>query len=278
MSLEMHRINELAYRVTVYMAIGILLTSIVIPLVFMVSTSFRPPTEFFGDPHIIPYEPTIDPWVTGFNKLFPKLINTIIVASGTALISLSITIPGAYAFGRLDFPGKRTGFYVIILSMLFPYLLLLIPIADLWVELGLFNTIPGLWIAYQIFITPFILWILRDFFANLPDNLEEAAQVYGCTPFGAFVRVILPLSAPAIVVAGFLAFITGWNDFLFVSALTTGTGPRTVIPVLYNSVNASMGASINWGSMMAQVIIISAPPTVLYILAQQHLSEAFGAK
>jgi len=275
---ERRRIDEIAFRISVYLAIGIILISIVVPLLFIFVTAFKPPTEFFGDYHLIPENPTTEPWVTGFNNLRPNLVNTVIVASGTALISLFITIPSAYAFGRLEFPGKRVGFYIIILSMLFPYILLIIPVADLWVRLGLFNTIPGLWLAYQIFITPFLLWILRDFFADLPDDLEDAAQVYGCTQFGAFVRVILPLSAPAIVVAGFLAFLTGWNDFLFINALTTGTGPITAIPVLYKAVNTAGGASINWASLMAQVIIISVPPTVLYILSQRYLSEAFSTQ
>jgi multiple sugar transport system permease protein len=276
--LERARLNKIAFRITVYLAIAIILVSIVVPLVYIIVTSFKPPTEIFGGQGFLPNNPTLEPWVQGFNEIRPNIVNTIIVASGTALISLLITIPGAYAFGRLDFPGKRIGFYVIILSMLFPYILLIIPISNLWVQFGLFNTIPGLWIAYQIFITPFLLWILRDFFADLPDNLEDAAQAYGCSQFGAFVRVILPLSAPAIVVAGFLAFLTGWNDFLFINALTTGTGPITVMPVLYTAINSSGGASINWASLMAQVIIISTPPTVLYIMSQRYLSEAFSSQ
>ncbi|MFC7192539.1 carbohydrate ABC transporter permease [Halocatena marina] len=269
--------SDLLYRGLVYATIAFLVATIIVPLVFIVSVSFRPPTEFFGEPHLIPHDPTLQTWVTGFNEIKDNLVNSLFVAAGTAIIALLITIPGAYAFARTRFPGRKVGFYLIVGAMLFPYIVLIIPVTSLWHDLGLFNTIHGLWIAYQIFVVPFAMWILRDFFESLPANLEEAAQVYGCTQFSAFVRVVLPLSAPGIVAVGFLAFLVGWNDFLFSNLLTTGFGPRPAVPVLFQTVSGSSGERVFWGKLMVEVLIIGTPPTVLYVFSRRYLSEAFAA-
>jgi len=86
------------------------------------------------------------------------------------LVSLIIVIPSAYVFGRLDFKGKSTMFYLVLLIIMFPFVLLIIPIAESWFTLGLYNTVPGMWIAYQIFVAPFAIWVLRDYFAKLPST------------------------------------------------------------------------------------------------------------
>jgi len=239
-----------------------------------ISVSLRPPAELFGEPHLIPREPTLRSWRIALQTLGPFLKNSALIATGTAILSLLLTIPGAYVFGRLSFPGKRVAFYVIVGALLFPYILLIIPITDLWYTLDLFNTIPGIWIAYQVFVLPFSMWVLRDFFEKLPANLEEAAQVYGCTQFSAFVRVILPLSVPAIVAVGFLAFLVGWNDFIFASFLTTGSGPRPAVVQLF--VSTTGGERVQWGQIMAQSLLIGLPPVVLYMIAQRYLSNAFA--
>lgn len=201
-------------------------------------------------------------------------MNSLLIASGVTVVSLLITIPGAYVFGRRDFPGKNIGFYAILITLMFPYILLIVPIADMWYTLDIFDTIPGLIIAYQVFVTPFAIWILRDFFEKLPANLEEAAQIYGCTNFGAFTRVILPLAKPAIISTGFLAFVVGWNDFLFSNMLTTGTGPRPAVVQLFIATRG--GEGIWWGQFLSMTLIIALPPIFLYIAARRYLTETFA--
>jgi ABC-type glycerol-3-phosphate transport system permease component len=274
MDLRRTRPRELGFQSAKYLLLGVSLLLAVFPFVYVLSVSFRPPAELYTAPHLLPRNPTLEPWQTAVDTLSGPLINSTIIAVGTAVLSLLITIPGAYVFGRKEFPGKRPMFYLVIMALLFPYILLVIPISDLWSELGLYNTIPGLWLAYQVFVTPFAIWILRDFFEQLPQNLEEAAQVYGCTQFGAFMRVVLPISMPAIVAVGFLAFLTGWNDFLFSNMLTTGTGPRPAVVSLFLSTAGS--EQTLWTRLMAQTLIIGLPPTVLYIVARRKLSNALA--
>ena len=267
--------DDAMFAVLKYATLAFFVVTVLVPLIFVVTVAFRPPPEFFGtDPHIIPQSPTLDAWTSAIDNLRDNLINSAIIATGTTLLSMAICIPGAYVFGRQEFPGKEWGFRLIMVALLFPYILLVIPLTDTWYRLNLYNTTLGLILAYQVFVTPFAIWILRDFFEGLPANIEEAAQVYGCSQFQAFYKVILPLSLPAVMATGFLAFLVGWNDFLFSNMLTTGTGPRPAVVSLY--LQTVGGESIYWGSVMSMALIVGLPPTVLYLVSRRYLTESFA--
>lgn len=262
------------WAVSSYLVIAGLVGVIVFPYIIVVFSSFKSTSAIFSSLTLIPQNPTLAAWEGAIEDMGRPLVTSFIVGAGTAVLSLVISIPGAYAFGRKEFPGKDLGFMVIILTLLFPYIILVIPFRSWWLEYGLYNTIPGLWIAYQAFVTPFALWVLRDFFEGLPDNLEEAAQVYGLTQFQAFLRVILPLAGPAIIAIGFLSFLSGWNDFLFSNILTNNLGPQTATVALYKTVHS--GEQILWSRMMAATIIMGTPPLVLYLVARRYIGNAFA--
>ena len=246
----------------------------VFPVLYTFLMTFRPANEFYSNSvQLFPQNPTLENWTFAFAELGDALVNSFLIATGTTVLSLLIIVPGAYVFGRKRFPGKKYFFYIIIVALMFPYILLIVPIADFWFTLGLYDTIPGLWISYQLFVAPFAIWILRDYFAKLPRNIEESAQIYGCTQFTAFVRVILPMAGPAIVAIAFLSFLTAWNDFLMSSILTTGTGPRPAVVELF--ITVAGGDTSDWGLITAETLIIGIPPTVLYLWARQYLSESF---
>lgn len=251
-------------------------SSILGPYLIVLLTSFKTPQQMFASNALIPTEVTLENWITALSNLQGPLLNSLVIALGTMVIALIITIPGAYAFGRKEFPGKLLGFYGIVLALLFPYVVLVAPLSSLWLDLGFYNSVVGLWLAYQIFVAPFAIWILRDFFAKLPANLEESAQVYGCTQFTAFLRVILPLSAPAVAAVGFLSFLTAWNDFLFSSVLTSSQGPQPAVVILYLTISGGSGERVFWGLLMAQTLIIGTPPLVLYLLARKRITNAFA--
>lgn len=274
---QMFRLSEEAVTYTAYAVALLIALLILMPFIFVVSISFKQPSAVVSRPGvIIPEQPTLRNWRLGFNAFQGFLWNSVIVATGTTILSLFITIPGAYAFGRKDFPGKELLFYAVVIAMVFPFIILIIPIRSLWGDLDLFNTVHGLWIAHQVFVVPLAIWILRDFFENLPMNLEEAAQVYGCTQFGAFVRVILPLSAPAIAAVAFFAFLHGWNDFLFTNLLTIGGGPVTATVKMYDALQAGTGDRIQWGILMAQALMTGLPPAAFYMFTKKYLTDAFA--
>jgi multiple sugar transport system permease protein len=268
----LRRVNATRF---VGVATALLLSAmVVLPVLYVVLATFRPESALYSsDLYWIPREPTLENWTGAFEDIRREMINSFIIATGTAVLSLVITVPGAYALARLDFPGKRKAFFFVVMALMFPGVLLIGPIGSAWRDLGLFNTFPGLWIAFQAFVAPFMLWILRDFFEGLPNNLEEAARVYGCTRASAIYYVIVPLSIPAIVAVTFLAFLTGWNDFLF-SNLLTQSSHRPAVVSIFES--ASGRGAIDWTLVLSQSFIIGAPPVALYFLAQRYMTETFA--
>ena len=265
--------RDYGHRALWYLLLALFAVVILLPVVLVVSVSFMPRNEFFQGLRLFPSALTLESYKFAFDSLSDSLVNSFLTASGTVVLTLLIAIPGAYVFARKEFPGKKWGFYAILTALAFPYLLLIIPIADVWTDLGLFNTIFGLILSYQLLVVPFTLWILRDFFEKLPYNLEEVAMVYGCSEFSAFVRVVLPLSLPAIISTGFIAFVIGWSEFLFANVLTTSQGPRTAPVQLF--LDATAGMSTFWGRMMAETVMVAVPTAVLYYLSRQYLSESF---
>lgn len=258
-----------------YATLAFFLTIVIVPMVLAITVSFQPASEFFRtDPHLIPQNFTLDTWAEALTSLEEPLVNSALIAFGTMALAMVICIPAAYIFGRQEFPGREWGFRSIMVALLFPYILLIIPLTDTWYQTGLHNTIIGVVLAYQVFVTPFAIWILRDFFEGLPANLEEAAQIYGCSELQALYKVILPLSLPAVMATGFLAFLVGWNDFLFSNMLTTGTGPRPSVVQLF--LETTGGDQVYWGLVVSMAFLVGIPPTILYLIARRHLSESFA--
>jgi ABC-type glycerol-3-phosphate transport system permease component len=254
--------------------IGVLLI-VLVPYGYIAFTAFKPPGEMF-EVRWLPETWSLESWRYTLESVqFQRyILNSLVAGLGAAILALCIAVPGAYVFGRKRFRGKDVVFYIITMALLFPFVLLVVPFTILWIQLGLYDTMPGLWIAYQVFIIPFAIWILRAYFAELPPFLEECAMVYGCTQFQAFYRIMLPLAKPIIVSLLFIAFLIGWSDFLFSNMLTTGEGPRTASVVLY--VTAVGGERVEWEVLMVMTLMAGIPPVILYILAQRQLMKTFA--
>lgn len=269
--------SSLGHKLLAYAGLLFVLGLVLIPYSYIILAAFRSPGEMF-EVKWFPEEWSLEAWRYTIDTVeFQKyILNSFIAGSGAAVIALFIAVPGAYVFGRKQFWGKELFFYTITLALLFPFVLLVVPLTILWIKIGLYDTMVGLWLAYQVFIIPFALWILRGYFAELPPSLEECAMVYGCTHFQAFYRVMLPLAKPVIVSLLFICFLIGWGDFLFSNMLTTGEGPRTASVILY--VTAAGGERIEWEVLMVMTLIAGIPPVILYILAQRQLMQTLAVR
>ena len=263
-------------RTATYLVLGLLLAVVLVPYAYVVVTAFKPPGEVF-DVTWIPDEISFQAWADVFeiNDFHVYLWNSFVSGLGAAILAILISVPGAYIFARKDFPAREPFFYMIVGTLVFPFILLIVPITITWIKVGLFNSFLGLWLAFQIFAVPYSMWILRGYFAQMPRFLEEAAMIYGCTQFQAFYKVILPLAKPVIISVLFLAFLQGWSDFLFSNMLTTGDGPRTASVAIY--VSSAGGERIEWEVLMVMTLITGIPPVILYMLAQKHISKTFQA-
>ena len=266
--------SSLAQKILAYGGLLFALLIVLVPYSYVALSAFKPPGEIF-EVKWFPEEWSLESWRYAIESVeFHKyILNSFFAGLGAAAIALLIAVPGGYIFGRKKFKGKEVLFYFIILALLFPFVLLIVPLTISWIKVGLYDTMFGLWLSYQVFIIPFGLWILRGFFEELPASLEECAMVYGCTQFQAFYRVMLPLAKPVVVSLLFLSFLIGWNDFLFSNMLTTGDGPRTASVIIY--VMAVGGERVEWEVLMVLTLIAGIPPVILYILAQRQLMKTF---
>ena len=255
--------------------LAVILALVLIPYGYVIATAFKSPGEVY-EIRWIPEAISFQAWrdVFEINHFHRYLFNSLIAGIGSAVLAILIALPGAYIFARKEFPFREPFFYMIVGTLIFPFILLIVPITITWIQIGLFNTFLGLWLAFQIFAVPYSMWILRGYFARLPRHLEEAARVYGCTQFQAFYRVMLPLAKPVIISVLFLAFLQGWSDFLFSNMLTTGDGPRTASVAIY--VSSAGGERVEWEVLMVMTLITGIPPVILYMLAQRSLSKTFA--
>ena len=160
--------------------------------------------------------------------------NSIFIAFGSTILALIFAIPGAYAFARLDFPGQKFLFYTAVFTIMFPWIVIIIPVYEVFYEVHLINTYAGMILAIGTFVMPQCIWLLQGFFRQgIPNNIEEAAKIDGLNELTAFIRIVLPLSMPAVAVTALFGFLSGWNNFLWIYLLANDEGKRTAIVAVY---------------------------------------------
>jgi len=283
----MTRAGRVTGRIWVYVGAILLAAWTLIPLYWMCMLAFSYRSDFIQQP--TPFEP---PHPTLFNfhmvlnqparyldgKIYPPsghapaviagLKNSMIIAIVTAVVTLLIAIPVAYALGRLRFPGKNAFLFAIITSRSLPAIAVLIPFFTLYQRIGLLGTIQGLVIVHLSITVPLAVWLLTGFYASLPRTVEREARVDGCTRFGALRRVILPMSKAGIAAAGAMAFLASWNEFSYAFVLVSGTGAQTLPPTLAGMFLAAWGEPTQLAAAATLSII---PPLVLAYVFQSQM-------
>lgn len=201
--------------------------------------------------------------------------NSIIVSLAAMIISLFFAIPGAYAFARLDFPGRQVLFYTAVFTIMFPWIVLTIPVYEVFYFLDLVDTLVGITIALSIFVLPQNIWLLQGFFRQgIPENIEEAALIDGHNELTAFLRIVLPLSLPAVAAAALFAFLTAWNNFLWVFVLTSDESNRTATVAIYYILGSDVLRE--WNVLMASLVLLVAPPVIFYGLSRRYVGAGLG--
>jgi len=240
-----------------------------IPFYWMIVTSLKHDKEIYGyEATLIPQRPTVDNYVTVF-RTTPYLLylrNSLAVAVGSTLLSMVIAVLGAYAIARLSFPGRALLARSLVFTYLVPTSLLFIPMFAMMSVLRLTDSLHGLIIAYLGFDVPFCTWLLMGYFKSVPVELEEAARVDGCNRVSALVRIVLPMSLPALVVVTFFSFTHAWNEFLYAHVFTSTTSARTVTTGLVNFMSQDV---FFWGPLMASTVMSALPPVLMFLVFQR---------
>jgi ABC-type glycerol-3-phosphate transport system permease component len=223
-----------------------------------------------------PAEPTLQNYALLFGNV-PFAIyfrNSLIVAGGTMTLALTVASLGAYGFARFRFRGRGPLLVAMLMAYMIPSVVLLVPLLVIFRSYGLINTYPGLILAETTITAPFALLLMINYFSTLPRELEEAAQIDGCSRLGALVRIVLPLSVPGLVAAGLLAFIMTWNHFLF-AFLFTSTDDVKTLPVIMRLF--ALGEPAIWGVSGAGAVLTTLPVALLFLLFQRMLISGLAA-
>jgi ABC-type glycerol-3-phosphate transport system permease component len=188
----------------------------------------------------------------------------------SVLFSLIVATPAAHAVARGRFVGKNQMLFVLWTTIMMPGAAIIVPLYLVWIYTGLYDSYLGLMIAYAAFIIPTLIRLLRGFALKVPHELEHAALVDGCTRWGAFRRITLPLMRPGLVAGALLSFVNVWNEFLLAFSLTQRSEIRTIQVGMYSFITE---VGIEWGQMMAALVTSLIPIMVLYVLLQRQFLQ-----
>jgi multiple sugar transport system permease protein len=200
--------------------------------------------------------------------------NSVFVAVSSTLLATAVGTIGAYALARLKFLGRGFLASATLITYLVPPSILFIPLYAQMRNLGLANSLAGLIAAYPSFTVPFVTWLLMGYFESIPEELEEAAMIDGATRFGAFYRVVLPLSAPGVLAAGLYAFTQAWNEFLYALVFITDGRLRTLPVGLASFIT---GDVYGWGYLMSGAVLTTLPVIAAYVYLQKYMVEGLTA-
>jgi multiple sugar transport system permease protein len=246
----------------------VLLALMLFPVYWMVNISLQPSGNTLSGT-FFPTHPTLDGYRTALADQGQHLVTSLLVASGTVLVTLVVAAPCAYALAQFRFRWVNWALLAILLSQMIPAIVIANALYTLYERLGLLNSVPGLIVANAANAIPFGILILRSFMLALPPSIVEAARVDGAGPIRAFWSVVVPISRNSLITVGLFAFLFAWSDFIFALTLTT---KGTVVPVTLG-IYTYLGAHLaNWSAVMATAVLASVPAVVLLVVAQRYIA------
>jgi glucose/mannose transport system permease protein len=245
---------------------------VLIPLYVLVVTSLKPSSDISASTAwSLPRSISFDGWASAWESLSPPLFRSVVLAVSVAVISSVLGSMNGFVFARWTFPGSQTVFTLFLFGMFIPYQAVMIPLQAMFLDMqGAFPWVDGiakLIVAHTIYGIPICSLIFRNYYATaLPNEMLEAAKVDGAGMLRVYRSIVLPLSAPAFVVAMIWQFTSAWNDFLFALFLTT----RNNGPVTYALNELAGGQNPDYSSIMAGVLLASLPTLLVYILLGRY--------
>jgi multiple sugar transport system permease protein len=257
-------------QVVLYGLLVLVLLWTLVPIVWMVLSSFKSPDDLLSTTPRVIFNPTFEHYqglFTGVNSLWGYVKNSLLAAGISTIIAVALACLAGYGLSRSHFRGKQHLSFWIISTRMAPIAAVIVPLYLIFRNLDLLDTVTGLIIAYLTFNLPFAIWLMNAFFADLPVSLEEAAMVDGATRFQAFWRVALPLVTPGIVTTAILCLIFAWNDYAFARTFS-GPGSQT-IPIAASQLITQTG--IDWGKLTAIGTVVVLPMVVVGLAVKRWL-------
>jgi multiple sugar transport system permease protein len=270
-----YRVQRWVGNALTYGALALALVFFLGPFFWIVTTSLKGNDDFFAYPPVwIPDQPSLAHYARLFTNSngLRYFSNSLVIASLSMMAALVVSLPTAYSIARWRFGGGFLSVFLLILRML-PAIALIIPIYLMYRAIGLTNSYLGLIILYTVTYIPFAVWLMVGFLRDFPVEIEEAAQIDGCSRLGALVRVVVPIVAPGLAVVALFAFIATWNEFLFAIVLT-GIETKTMM-VLVTSFTTG-GTDAFYGEAAASVVLGVIPAFAVAFLLQRYLVKGLA--
>ena len=286
----------------IFLFSAVLAVYILGPFVWLASSSFQNEREIISvPPHWVPEEPTLsnfkaiflarsegvtyetriqaDPVAGGYipstaKDLLPALWNSFIVAVSVVVLNLVVGIPAAYAMAKIRFRGRSTSIYFMLSTRVIPDIVLVVPFFLFISRLGLLDNVLSLIITYLAITVPFTVFILISYFESLPDELDKAARVDGCSRFQTLTRVFLPLALPSVVAVVLFSFLTSWNEFLLALMFTQTIASQTM-PIIVASFTSDFTISFSFINAAAVVAVV--PPVLLAVVFERYIVSGLTA-
>ncbi len=251
----------------------------VFPILWVLVTSFKPDDKALETTPKLLNESSFDNYVdvlSGSSGPFLTWFgNSVLIATLTTVIAVFISASTAYAVSRFRFPARREMMLTLLVTQMFPFVVLIVPLYNLLLNVGLQGSVTGLVLVYCTTAIPFCTYLLKGYFDTIPVDIDEAGRVDGLSPFGVFWRLILPLARPGLAVTAFFAFLTAWGEVGFATAFLSGNAEgRTLAVGLQLFVSQT---ETKWGHLAAASILVAIPAVLVFYLVQRSLTAGLAA-
>jgi multiple sugar transport system permease protein len=260
-----------------YALVVVVLGIVIVPFLWVFLASFRPNSELIQQGIGINLDTlTLDNYrdLQQAAQYFTYLMNSAIVAVTSMVVSITLALLAAYSVYRTRYPGRRPLYLALIITYVFPGVVLLIPLYQLMGKVGLINNLLSLVIVNVTFTAPFSVWLMRGFFGAIPAGIEEAAAIDGAGRMRILFSIVLPLTAPGIAAAAIFSFVWSWTECMFASAFIVDEGKKT-LPV-------GLGAfiqqyNIDWGILTAAAVATAVPVIIVFAFIGRYFVEGLTA-
>ena len=270
---------RLLRRVVFWLLVAVILVYLLFPFYWAIVSALKTEAELIRTP--ASYWP-IAPSLVNFQSVLSNpafvrgIFNSAVVASAVTMLSLLVGAFAGYALGQLRFRGKTPSLYLILAMTMFPQVAVLAGLYAVVRLLGM-PSLLSVTLSYLLFTLPFTVWVLQSFFRGLPQTLLQAAQVDGATRMQSFWKVLLPLTVPALVTTGLLAFVKAWNEYLFALTFTAIDREARTVPVAIALFTGQSAFQQPFGEIMAGAVIVTVPLVVLVFAFQRRIVAGLTA-
>jgi len=275
------RLRQELWNIATYIVIFVFF----LPTLWIILTSMRPEVEVNARPPVLlPRALVFDSFAYLFKvghaektiPFYEYFYNSLVISAASTVLALTVGTLAGYAFARFHFQGSNLVFVGMMLARAIPGIAISLPFFILFARLGLLDKITGLVVAYAAMNTPFTTWLMQGFFKDVPKELDEAAQIDGCSRWQSFIRIDLPLALPGLAASGIFAFLSAWGEFQIASVLTRTPASKTFPVGLYDF---TQQFTVDWRGMCAMSVVMLVPAVIFVLLTQRQLIRGltFGA-